>query len=91
MMYLPSNTFVAVLAIGVAGVVYLWRLITWYRVEQFKAYPRIQPDAFWGHLKLIGQAMKELPKGANSGESCNCDQSRVYFYYSASLPNKLLI
>ena len=66
-MYRPSNTVLAVLAIVSAAGLYLWRLLRWYRLEQFKAYRRVPPDPFWGHLKAIGEAMKELPKGANSG------------------------
>jgi hypothetical protein len=89
-MYRPSNTVVAVLAIVFAIIVYLWRLIQWYRIEQFKAYPRLPPHRFWGHLKLIGEAMKELPKGASSGESRCLDQSRFCFYHGASYLNKSL-
>lgn len=68
-MYKPSNTMLAVVGLLIAAVVYLWRLLRWYRIEQFKRYPRIQPDPIWGHLKMMGEAFKRVPKGAHSGES----------------------
>ncbi|KIW01921.1 uncharacterized protein PV09_06762 [Verruconis gallopava] len=68
-MYYPSGTSVAALAVLASGCVYLYRLLIWYRVEQFKSYLRLEPHWFWGHLKWIGETLPSLPKGAHSDYS----------------------
>jgi hypothetical protein len=62
-----SNTTLALLAIVPVAGYYLVRLLRWYRVEQLKRYPRLEPDAVWGHLKWMGDVGKKIPPGGHSG------------------------
>lgn len=46
---------------------YLYHKIRWWRLEQFKDIPHVQPDGFWGHLKLMGEMMGSARKNAHPG------------------------
>src|SRR5215469_11644321 len=37
---------------------YLYRLLRWYRLEQFKDFPQARPSIIWGHLKVIHEIMQ---------------------------------
>lgn len=47
-----------------------YRLLNHYRIEQFKALPRMKPNLIWGHMKAVGEYVRELEagrKGAHEG------------------------
>lgn len=40
-----------------------YKFLNYYRIEQFKALPRMRPDLIWGHMKVVGEYVKASEKG----------------------------
>lgn len=48
----------------------IYKFLNYYRIDQLKALPRMKPDLFWGHMKVVGEYVKILErekKGAHEG------------------------
>ncbi|TLD37964.1 hypothetical protein E2P81_ATG03639 [Venturia nashicola] len=41
---------------------FVYRLLRYYRLEQFRGLPRMKPDLIWGHMKVVGEYVKEVEK-----------------------------
>ncbi|QDS73378.1 hypothetical protein FKW77_007316 [Venturia effusa] len=39
-----------------------YRFLRYYRINQFKALPRLKPDLVWGHMKVVGEYVREMER-----------------------------